>query len=404
MLRHLKAALKTLLPEQAVEKYRKWEQEQALTELGRAVLKADRGPLPGDPGKPVEVAIANMDWLLRAQACSKSQDGGVARDFDLRTGWAPSYPETTGYIIPTLLDGAVRFGRDDYREAARRMLDWLKAIQLPSGGFQGGRIDQTPVVPVTFNTGQILIGLAAGVATFGADAYGEAMHGAACFLRDSLDPDGCWRSHPTPFAAPGDKAYETHVAWGLFEAERVAPGEGYGEAGQRQVRWAISRQLGNGWFQDNCLVRPDAPLTHTIGYVLRGCIEAYRLTPDTAVLAACRRTADALVGCVRPDGWLAGRYDRDWQPAVDYVCLTGSSQIAACFLLLDAIESNPGYVAAAQRLNQYVRRTISLDGPPDIRGGVKGSHPVDGDYGDYQYLNWAAKFTADAQLMEADRR
>ena len=28
----------------------------------------------------------------------------------------------------------------------------------PEGGFQGGRIDSVPVVPVTFNTGQILIG------------------------------------------------------------------------------------------------------------------------------------------------------------------------------------------------------------------------------------------------------
>ena len=36
------------------------------------------------------------------------------------------------------------------------MLDWLVSIQMPSGAFQGGTIGESPVVPVTFNTGQIL--------------------------------------------------------------------------------------------------------------------------------------------------------------------------------------------------------------------------------------------------------
>jgi hypothetical protein len=49
-----------------------------------------------------------------------------------------------------------------------------------------------------------------------------------------------------------------------------------------------------------------------------------------------------------------------------------------------------------------VRRTIRLDGPTGTRGGVKGSYPVSGAYGRYEYLNWAAKFAVDAFLMEMD--
>ena len=37
----------------------------------------------------------------------------------------------------------------------------------------------------------------------------------------------------------------------------------------------------------------------------------------------------------------------------------------------------------------------------DIAGGVKGSFPVSGGYGPYEYLNWAAKFFVDANLLEA---
>jgi hypothetical protein len=33
-------------------------------------------------------------------------------------------------------------------------------------------------------------------------------------------------------------------------------------------------------------------------------------------------------------------------------------------------------------------------------GGVKGSFPVSGGYGRFQYLNWACKFSIDANLLE----
>lgn len=380
---------------------RRWS--RPTTQASLRQIKIDRAGLPAtDPG--AEVAVREgIAWLGRAQDCSLSHDGGVARDYSLEKGWATSYPETTGYIVPTLLAHAARAGDEGSRERARRMLDWFVAIQLPGGGFQGGRIDSTPVVPVTFNTGQILIGLAAGVAVFG-DPYRDAMHGAARWLAESLDPDGCWRRHPTPFAAPGEKAYETHVAWGLFEAERVATGHGYGAAGLRNVAWALGKQRTNGWFADNCLSDPERPLTHTIGYVLRGVIEGFRLGQDPALLVAARRTAAGLLPAIGTDGRLAGQLDAQWRPAADYVCLTGSVQIAHCLLLLHRITGDAAYRDPAFALNAFVRRTLDVNGPDDVRGGVKGSFPVDGAYGRLEYLNWAAKFMVDANMLELDVR
>lgn len=136
------------------------------------------------------------------------------------------------------------------RPRGAEILDSLVRIQLPCGGFQGGRIDSTPIVPVTFNTGQILIGLRAGVAEFG-DRYRTPMEAAAVWLMETLDSDGCWRSYPTPSPLPARRPMRP--AWGLFEAERMAPGRGFGDAGLRNVRWALSKQRDNGWFADNCL-------------------------------------------------------------------------------------------------------------------------------------------------------
>ncbi len=370
-----------------------------------AERRRDHGAgLKTDPG-PDSVIRACGNWLGRAQDCSASADGGVAHSYSLIDGWRSSYPETTGYIVPTLLDVAAWRTTSEHAERARRMLDWLVAIQLSGGGFQGGRIDADPIVPVTFNTGQILIGLAAGTARVDT-GYAPAMHAAARFLRDSQDADGCWRRHPTPFAEAGDKAYETHVALGLFHADAAAPGHGYASAGLRQVEWALNRQRPNGWVADCCLSDPARPLTHTLGYWLRGVIGAYDASGDRRYLNAAQRMADALLTAQRPDGALAGRFGSDWRPAVRWVCLTGLAQIAECWWLLAARTGEDAYVAPARAANAFVRRTIDLDAADaDRRGAVKGAFPVDGAYGPYQYLNWAAKFTIDANLAElgADR-
>lgn len=375
-----------------------WYRGLMLPPQAKQVLREDRLGLPGnDPG--LDAAIDAMtDWLCLAQDRSASDDGGVARDYSLIGGWAASYPETTGYIIPTMLRVAQLHGRDDLKERARRMLDWCRAIQLDDGGFQGGKIDAQPVVPVTFNTGQILLGLAAGVPVF--DDYLDAMHAAARFLRDSLDDDGCWRRHPTPFAEAGEKAYETHVSWGLFEADRVAPDEGYGEAGMRQIRWAMGKQQANGWVADCCLNLPQTPLTHTLGYYLKGLVEAHRWSGDAEVLAAVMRTARGLLSTQRMDGSLPGRLDAEWRSAADWSCLTGNVQIADSWFYLAGVTGEGVFLNAAKAANAYVRRTLSTAGPDGIRGGVKGAFPVDGDYGAFEYLNWAAKFAIDANLSE----
>jgi len=373
-----------------------------LPPLARDELRRDRQGLPKhDPGS-AQVLAALMEWMSLAQDRSASADDGVARSFDLLRGWESSYPETTGYIVPTFLDYSARHGRSDLRERARRMADWLVAIQLPSGGFQGGRIDSLPVVAVTFNTGQILLGLAAAEAAFG--GYAPAMRRAADWLVESQDADGCWRRHPTPFAAAGEKEYETHVAWGLFEAARIDGTRGYGEAGLRNVHWALRSQQVDGWLTKCCLDDPSRPLTHTIGYALRGVLEAHRYRPDDQLLDAARRIGDGLLRAQGPEGQLPGRLLPGWRAAVPWVCLTGVAQVAACWMMLFALSGDQRYVEAAFRANAFLRRTVRLDAPAEIRGGVKGSFPVDGEYGRYQYVNWAAKFFADSLILEIDLR
>jgi hypothetical protein len=357
-----------------------------------------RGALGADPG--IEPAVDSaVAWLCRAQDCSRSHDGGVARHFSLLDGWGTSYPETTGYIIPTVLDCAADRADAQLRARARTMLDWLVSIQFPDGGFQAGTIDATPVVPTIFNTGQILLGLARGVREWG-EQYRPSMRRAADWLVATQDPDGCWRSFQSPFAAAGEKTYYTHVAWGLLEAARLEPEAPYADAALANIRWALRHQRSNGWFDKCCLDDPMSPLTHTLGYAFRGVVEAYRFSKDRDLLRSCQRTADGLLAPLRRDGLLPGRLDARWRGTVGWSCLTGSVQIAHCWLMLYQFTGDVRYRDAAYAVNRHVRRTVRVSGPADTGGAVKGSHPVSGGYGRFEYLSWAAKFFIDSSRLE----
>jgi hypothetical protein len=349
---------------------------------------------------PIDVAVSEaLAWIARAQDHSLSADGGVARHYCLVTGWSTSYPETTGYIVPTIIREGRKRGDVSFLDRARRMLDWLVSIQMPSGAFQGGVMGDAPVVPVTFNTGQILLGLAAGVTEFGAN-YRSAMVAAADWLVGTQDSDGCWRKHPSPFATPGEKTYETHSACGLFEAARLEPSRGYAEAAMRNLYWALSHQNREGWFANCCVSDPPNPLTHMLGYVLRGLIAGHEFTGDGKILQAACKTAEGALTALQPDGFLPGRLDSRWRGTVSWSCLTGTVQIAACWLLLYGVTGDVRFRNAGLAANRYVRSTLRVDGPAETRGAVKGSFPVSGDYAKFQYPNWACKFFIDANRLE----
>lgn len=382
-----------------LRRVRRFLADRELPERARAAARADRRESPGpDPG--FEEAIEHaLRWLCRAHDSSDPADGGVARHFSLISGWSASYPETTGYIVPTMLSEAEHHPELELKRRAITMLDWLVGIQFDEGGFQGGMVNQVPRVPVTFNTGQILLGLAAGADL--RPEFQDSMHRASRWLVESMDDDGCWRKHPTPFSMPGEKAYETHVAWGLMEAAAVSDEPEYLSAALRNVDWALSHQHDNGWFEKCCLTDPTQPLTHTLGYALRGTLEAFEHSGEEQYLEAALRTARGLMSPVGPDGRLPGRLSSKWRPTVSWVCLTGSVQISYCWLRLGTITDDAEMVALGKLVNSYVRKHVRREGDPDTAGAVAGSFPIDGDYGRFEYLNWAAKFFIDANRMEA---
>jgi len=195
-----------------------------------------------------------------------------------------------------------------------------------------------------------------------------------------------------------------HVSWGLIEAERVTRRSVYAEAAVRNVRWALLHQLPNGWFDRCCLKDPTQPLTHTIGYALRGLLEVHNFCGDDTFLAAARRAADGILSAIRADGALPGKLDANWRGTVAWTCLTGDVQIGHALLTLYGLTGEARYRDAAYGLNRFVRRTLKVTDPDETRGSVKGSFPIDGSYGRFEFLNWATKFAIDSFTLEGQVR
>ena len=178
-----------------------------------------------------EHAKALVEWLLRAQLATP--DGGVSESYRvLDRRWAASYPETTGYIICSILRAADigLLDREQLQQAAIRMGEWLCDVQLESGAFQGGRIDHRPKKPVVFNTGQILKGLT-DLIGHGLDDQGRFARAArrtADWLIANQDADGCWRLGRSILTTEPVQAYDIRTAWSLSSTANSSDVRGRG--------------------------------------------------------------------------------------------------------------------------------------------------------------------------------
>jgi uncharacterized protein YyaL (SSP411 family) len=362
------------------------------------------------PLSPVAPAMRNLeaaiDWLARAQDASGTE--GVSWGYRGRTavrsgataGWMPAYPETTGYIIETVLRHARSISNSTLIDRARRMADWEAAIQLADGGIQGGMYGQQPVSSSTFVTGQVLFGFIAAYQEFKTDKYLTAALRSGDYLLDCLDDQGRFTKGYSHFCEAGPKAYEARTGWALAQLGALTGDDRYFNAARKMAAFAVSCQQPNGWFDHNDLDYHTIPLTHTIGYVLEGLLGIALLSPQERFEPAVFRALDKIAPLVQPNGFLAGRWNAKWQPAVDWCCLTGSAQLAIVFYRASRIQPNPDWTRAASRLLGFVTATQALAGHPGRRGGIQGSYPFDGDYGQWCILNWATKFYADA-VMES---
>ncbi|PIY79903.1 MAG: hypothetical protein COY81_00225 [Candidatus Pacebacteria bacterium CG_4_10_14_0_8_um_filter_43_12] len=346
-----------------------------------------------------------LSWLEMAQ--DHSGDGGVAAWYSLIGGWAPSYIETTGYIINTFLEAARFFNDQQYLVRAKRMGDFLLKMQHSSGGFRTHVPSVKKVSPPTvFNTGQDLLGLSELYTVTKEQKYLRSFTKAADFLVNIQNNDGSWTKNTY---GNQSHVYHTRVAWGLLTCWQINHNDRYRQAAVKNLQWALRHQQPNGWFSNNQLPPPNIqlPYTHTISYAVEGLLwSGVLLSNEKYIKAAIKGTLPPLHYYLSHH-FIPGTFDKDWRSTDTYSCLTGDAQLALMWLKLyeltklDVFKIGSTKMLASLSSIQNCSWHFML-----TTGAIPGSWPIWGDvyhnkgYCRLAYLNWATKFYLDALFLK----
>ena len=340
----------------------------------------------------LEAAVA---FILR----SIEQGNGRAssKAYKVGNGWLPPYRETTGYIIPTLLDVAEYLKRPDLALTAERMGEWLSEVQEPTGGFIEHDLRQD-TKPIVFNTGQILHGFNTLILRRGRRDLVPHARRAGDFLVSSADETGSFVRNEHYGMA---HAYNVRSAWALLTLGRLLGETAYQNVALANADWTVAQQTANGFFLKNIFQPGWNANTHGIAYVLQGLLEIHCISGRETYLTAVRRTAERIVSVYGTKRRLVSEIGENWEFLSSHLCLTGYAQLAIVFFRLYGLEGNKRYLNAGLNLLDDVVATqdvTSLERP--YYGGIKGSLPIYGRYAPLQYPNWATKFFIDALLAK----
>ena len=341
---------------------------------------------------------AAYQWLCAAQ--DVSADDGVAGWYSLIKGWSASYPESTGYIIPTFLAYAKAAGNAEAKQRALRMADWEVEVQLPDGAARSGVLS-TRVGPSVFNTGQVLFGLTAAYCETGGDHYARSAQKAAEWLVREQDDDGAWRKNLSLLTTTKVQTYNVRAAWGLAIAGHVFDNHAWLRAAAKNCDWALTQQNAVGWFANNSFYENEVPLLHTIAYTLEGLLGAGEILGQERFVDAALQGIEPLVNIYQKTHRLHGRYDGAWRNPVRWRCLTGEAQISLILGRISKYRSkDDAFVQVGKALITDVGMTQDMVGPlRENRGAIAGSEPIWGGYCPLAYVNWAAKFYLDALIL-----
>lgn len=365
---------------------------------GDALREGRRRILGSEAGLRPDALESAIDWLCRTHDATGRN--GSSKGYSLVRGWLPAYPETTGYVIGTLLQYHERTGRHpELRQRAIEMGEFEVRVQGSDGGTMQGDVSVRPRRSIVFNTGQVLHGFV-DLLERGEERFHEPGARAAAFLVDRMQLDGTWAPDVEYSRIP--HTYNSRVSWAMLRWATTAGDEPAALAAHRQLDWVVAQQRPSGWFANNVFKLGTHPSTHAVAYTLRGLLESYVLAGERSWLDAVLRASEPLIRKLEVFGRLPAEFEENWSPAAEYECLTGTAQLGGVWLRLYQIGGDSRFLNAGLKALDLAGAHQETLRAPSAHGALPGSFPVWGRYAPLQYPNWATKFFADALMVRDD--
>ena len=341
------------------------------------------------PSKKTNLESLKMaaNWLVYMQ----NSDGGYSRKYSFIGARDKSYIETTGYIIPTLINLSDYLKDDFYKQSAFKAGEWLLKIQNKDGSFS--EIDTNQ--PLAFDTGQCLIGLNYLYITLGDKRYLESAKMASYWLASNQEYDSSWKR----VSYNNQKhSYYSRVASAMLTYADITNDSYIEKSALKHIEWVLSQQKENGFFKKTSFVEGVAPFLHTIVYVVEGLLDSYEITKDQKVLNAVIKMSEQFKTIsLERDKVLCSQYDEEYRCKNSEKCVTGIAQWAGIALRLGDILDDNEYRKSAINALKYLKEKQLQSSK--MRGGFSASIPFWGRYGAFDFVNWSNKFFIDSMLL-----
>jgi uncharacterized protein YyaL (SSP411 family) len=319
--------------------------------------------------------------------------------------WSGAYPETTGYIIPTLLEvSKINKSYIRFQNLAIKMADWIIEIQYADGGLPGLIYKtQTNNEPSVFNGAQMIKGLIAAYKQTNESKYLEAAYRNAKWIVSNQENNGSWTRYL--YNNKYFPSYYTRVAWPLLLVGKIKNDQSIINSAKKTLELISSKQLKNGFVKDSGFKPNTYAFLHTISYTIRGFLESSKLLDSEKFFLIASDFAEHFLNIFNEHGKLSGAYYEDFKPVNWYRCLTGESQMAIIWLkLFNETNDLKWYTASTKLLDSICLTQPMNDSFLLKKGGLPGSKPFYGRYISFRQPNWASKFFIDAILLEDKMR
>ena len=301
--------------------------------------------------------------------------------------WSKAYPETTGYLIPSLMRIQEQEDIDTSVEVEQCMRWLAEDVQFKDGGFPSLYAGNTR--PSLFNSAQIALGFHA----YGSrnSSYKVQELKLVNWLSKQLE-EGKKEIHYRGDFIP---SYYTRVVWPCLLMSQKHEHVVLQHLAEKLLKTLLLR-IDKDFFPLKSGFQGDKAFTHTLAYTVRGLMESAILLDDSDLLQLCRNQIDAQISSLKKHQLrFAGCYMPSWEGDFSFRCLTGEWQWVIIFLKAFQLFKEQKYFSLAEELIHRLDSTHFLY----PKGAVLGSKPLWGAYMPWKAPNWAAKFALDALLL-----
>lgn len=344
-------------------------------------------------------AKSSIRWIKRSFKVHNNE--GSAAYFSQIKGWSFAYPETTGYLIPTMHRYAQKFEDQKLIDLIRSQIDFLITSQNEDGSFP--RFFHEASDPLVFDTAQILLGLnyAYQSEDLKSDAIHTAIEKAYLWLVERLGPFGSFTSNN--FIEGYNPSYYTRILWPMHESNLILGDDANDKKLEQSLDFFFGLKNENLSFKDWSFEPNNAALTHSIVYTLRGLYETALLMKNESLIDSVKESTSKLITEIQDNNWqIAASYDQDWSGNYSFICSSGNAQLFILILKLFGPEAFDIklYESLMGPLIKAQRKKIKQPG----LGAVPSSIPIWGKYQRFRYTNWTQKFYLDAlmDLLDLD--